>query len=101
MKYIFFIFSIIVAVSCSTQYEFAEYKGVKETGWKATDTLVYDIKINNTHTPYNISLAVRHNKNYEFDNIWFKIFGQIINKNPNGKMVEIILFDKMGKPYGK
>jgi gliding motility-associated lipoprotein GldH len=99
-KYFLTLFSICLIVACSSKYEFAKYESVSEAGWNANDTLTFKIKIEETSTPYNINLGVRYNKGYEFDNIWFKLFGSIIENAKDGKMQEIILFDKIGKPYG-
>lgn len=99
-KYFLTLFSICFIVACSSKYEFAKYESVNENGWNANDTLTFKVKIEETNTPYNINLGVRYNKGYEFDNIWFKLFGSIIENAKDGKMQEIILFDKIGKPYG-
>ena len=100
-KYFLTLLSICFIVACSSKYEFAKYESVNENGWNANDTLTFKVKIEETNTPYNINLGVRYNKGYEFDNIWFKLFGNIIEKGKEGKMQEVILFDKIGKPYGE
>ena len=101
IKFFLISFSVILFAACSTKYEFAEYKSVNESGWNADDTLTYKIQIEDINTAYNLTLGVRYNKGYEFNNIWFKLFGNIIEDGKEGRMQEVILFDKTGKPYGE
>lgn len=94
------IFSICWACS-NSKYEFSKYEAVNEAGWQATDTLVYKINIEDINATYNVNIGVRHNKDYEFSNIWFKVLGNIAEDTQNGDRFEVQLFDKFGKPYGK
>lgn len=103
MKKLFslFFYSIIVFSSCNYVKQNTQYKSVNESGWEAKDTLTFIIPIDNINKNYKLSLAVRHNKSYEFNNFWVKI-GQ---RKPKEKIMysnkDIPLYNNFGKPYGK
>lgn len=100
-KFVYIILSALVIISCQLSNNTTTYKSVNESGWKAKDTLTFVVDIKDITKKYNFSLAVRHNKSYEFNNFWVKI-GQ---KKPKEKIiftnVDIALFNNFGKPYGK
>jgi len=98
-KYFSFLLFII---ACNTnQYYYAAYKSVKENNWKAKETLSFFVDIEDTTKVYNLSIAVRHNKAYEFNNFWVSITQKRPKEKQIKERVNIPLFNNIGKPYGK
>ena len=68
--------------------------------WSAADTLKYPITVSGDDDHYQYFLSVRHQKTYEFSNLWIQM---IIKGNgiDTSFKVEVPLFKVDGKPYGK
>lgn len=93
-------FSLLLLVSCEQKHFFNEYKSVDTKAWKSSDTLSYKIKIDEENKNYQYAISIRHSKEYEFSNLWLKVFikGNTIDTSFR---YEIPLFKNDGKPYGK
>jgi len=98
---ILYIIALFAIVSCSLSNKNAQYKNVNEAGWKAKDTLSFEINVDDISKKYQLKLAVRHNKNYEFNNFWVRIIQKAPKEKADLKNIEIPLYNKIGKPYGK
>lgn len=98
--------SILIAVllftlsACEQKHFYNEYKSVNIKEWKSTDTLTYSIKIDTENKNYQYAISVRHSKEYEFSNIWLKVYIKG-NSIDTSFRYEIPLFKNDGKPYGK
>lgn len=101
-KQVFFLISVLwLAFSaCEQKHFYNEYKPVDIKGWKSTDTLSYPIKIDTENKNYQYAISVRHSKEYEFSNIWLKVYVKGSGIDTSFRY-EIPLFKNDGKPYGK
>lgn len=101
-KQVFFLIPIIWLAlgACEQTHYYNEYKAVDIKGWKATDTLSFPIKIDTEHKNYQYAISVRHSKEYEFSNLWLKVFVKGSDMDTSFRY-EIPLFKVDGKPYGK
>ncbi len=98
---LYFSFIILFACSaCEQKHVFNEYKTVNIKEWKSTDTLTYNVKIDNDAKQYISSVSVRYQNDYEFSNLWLKISVKG-NGIDTSFRFEIPLFKNDGKPYGK
>ena len=95
------VFFIVIALSaCKQNHYFSEYKPVDINSWKSADTLLYVLDIDDSKALYDIAISVRHQKNYEFSNLWLNIIDNYSNINTTFRL-EVPLFKKDGKPYGR
>ncbi|MCB0507541.1 MAG: gliding motility lipoprotein GldH [Chitinophagales bacterium] len=87
---------ILTAQACTSSHFYNEYKSVDTKNWKSTDTLTFDVEIEDIQANYNILVSVRHQKTYEFSNLWLTYF---LENQP--AKIEVPLFKLDGKPYGE
>lgn len=103
MKGIAFIFVsiLLLTVACKNNYFYSEYKTIKDLNWLINDTLVFKKTIDKPNNkPYQIEISVRHDKDYEFSNLWLEVEVSYVGKTETKKQ-EVVLYNKVGKPFGK
>jgi gliding motility-associated lipoprotein GldH len=94
------LFAVTVLIACKQDHYFSEYKSVDIKSWKSTDTLFYVLDIEDSKALYDIAVSVRHQKNYEFSNLWLNIIDNYSNLKTAFRL-EVPLFKKDGNPFGK
>ena len=93
MRNYFLLFFGIILFSCSkTRYE--NYYSFNNNGWNSDTIIRFKYTIVDTVNPYDIKLKLRHNVNYEFQNLF--LFLEETKKDT----VEINLANKIGKWLG-
>jgi len=92
---------LISFYSCDPNRIFDEYKDIKNSVWKQTDNIKFNVIIEDTLTPHNFFINVRNTCNYRFSNLY--IF--LNTEYPNGKIsrdtINCLLADDDGKWLGK
>ena len=86
--------------SCEKKYYYSEFKPVDSKNWEQTDTLTYLVDIDDSNAYYDIFVSVRHQKDYEFSNIWLNIIDSYYEVKETYRL-QVPLFKQDGKPYGK
>lgn len=86
--------------SCKQKHFYSEFKTVNIKEWKSTDTLAYAVNIKEENKNYQTAISVRYQSEYEFSNLWLKIF-IAGNGVDTSFRYEIPLFKNDGKPYGE
>jgi gliding motility-associated lipoprotein GldH len=99
-KFIILFLSALFLSGCEQKHFYSEFKDIDIKAWKSTDTLTYPIKIEQENKQFQYAISVRHSKDYEFSNLWLKIFIKG-NGVDTSFRYEIPLFKTDGKPYGK
>ncbi|MFN8284825.1 MAG: gliding motility lipoprotein GldH [Chitinophagales bacterium] len=94
------IISIFFFSMCEQKHFYNEYKSVNAKDWQPTDTLSFPVIIDEQNKTFQYSISIRHEKEYEFSNIWLKVIVKG-NKVDTSFRYEIPLFKSDGKPYGK
>jgi len=94
------IISLLIFCACKQQHFYNKYKAVDVKKWSSSDTLSYAVEIKDDAKNYEYALSVRYQKEYEFSNVWLKVFIQG-NGIDTAFRYEIPLFKNDGKPYGK
>lgn len=98
-----FLFSIlaIIFVGCQSDVLYEQNIPVNAFDWEVTDTLNYEISIDDTAEKYDLSVNIRHRDIYDYTNIYLKI--QTIH--PTGvvtsQVISLPLSDDAGKWLGK
>ena len=96
------LFTLIVGlISCDNNRIFEDNTPIENNTWKVNKPVVYTVEIEDTLTPCNFYLNVRHGDAYDFSNLFIFLKTQF----PNGKMakdtVELLLQTPEGKWTGK
>ena len=90
------LFTLIFLNSCVKTSVYQEYKDIPQLGWHTDSLLVFDFNLKDTTLQHNVVLAIRHNINYDYQNLFL-----FISSEEKRDTVEILLSDKKGKWYGK
>lgn len=99
---------IIVAIvflsltySCNSDKIYNESYDLKNAKWDTSNVLTYSINIEDTTNAYNIFFYVRHNSDYQYQNLYLFVE----TTSPLGFMVrdtvELMLANNRGEWYGK
>ena len=100
MKRIFaviFIFAVL-AQGCTSNNTFQEFESISSSSWNDNDTITFFPEIKDIDKKYDIYIAVRYDKSYEFSNLWLKVYGL---NDDDFERIDVPLFKKDGSPYGK
>lgn len=92
---------ILLFVSCNGPIVYSRYQGIQGRSWDKEDEYFFTFDITETNIPYDISLEIRNNNLYPFQNLWV-FWGQ---EQPSGTItkdtLECVLADDYGKWLGK
>lgn len=92
--------AVFLLTQCSPAYFFDKEYTISDAEWNYSDTLNFEIKMEDTTQFYNLYLDIEHAFNYPFQNIYMKVH----TLYPSGKRVSELLpidfADKTGKWYG-
>ena len=84
----------VLFLSCSEGVVYEEYQKINSEGWFSEKPLVYKFTINDTVSSYKIKLHIRHQTEYEYQNLIF-----FVHTNRTDT-IDINLCDKYGKWFG-
>jgi gliding motility-associated lipoprotein GldH len=94
------VFLSVHMISCDQNRIYDEYKTVPENKWDKNNPVVFNFKINDTVSLYNMFINLRHGGQYQFSNLFLFVTTTL----PDGKMardtVELILADRDGRWRG-
>ena len=90
----------IFLVSCQEASYFTESQPVPGGVWTYTDTLVFSPEVEQAGQPVDISLWVRHSKEYAYSNLWVKVISDHDLAGDSTGLVELIVADKFGAWLG-
>jgi len=92
---------LLLMTSCTSSDFFNEYKSTGSEGWYRDSVLYFEVNIQDTVSPFDMHLRLRHIGLYPYQNLWMKV--ELIN--PDSLLVardtlELILSDHTGKWLG-
>ena len=94
-------FVCLFCLSCDYQPVYDQYQEIENTIWQKDKEYYFTFDIEDNSVPYNLTLEIRNNNMYPFQNLW--LFLQ--EETPIGPLVrdtvECMLADDYGKWYGK
>jgi len=94
-------FLLIFIFSCKRGIIYEDHRTLPEKGWSVSDTLVFDVPVNDTLNAYDIIIHLRNTGEYQWRNIY--LFTKTIA--PSGEHVtdtlEYYLADASGRWLGK
>lgn len=74
---------------------------VDPDGWSLSDSIEFVVEIEDTLSPMNFLLNLRHNTDYEYSNIYFFVNTVYPGNDYSRDTIEILLAGKDGKWFGK
>lgn len=98
------VFSVIViavmAVACTSNDVYFQYKQVASTGWSKDSLYGFDIPITDTAAVYNVYVNVRNRGEYPYQNLWLFLSKTTPDKIQSKDSIECYLADQRGKWLG-
>ena len=97
---IFIIIASCFLFSCGKDTVFNKYQSVQNGTWKKQDSYFFNFAIYDNSAVYNVSLQLRNNNMYPYQNIWI-ICEETLPSNTSAKdTIEHLLADDFGKWTG-
>lgn len=97
---VWFLFSLAL-VACTPVSYFEGQQQIDPNGWASNDTVLFTVDIQDTITPMDFMLNLRHNTDYPFSNIYFFVKTIYPDQNYARDTLEILLAGKDGKWFGE
>lgn len=97
--FISFLFIVLLS-ACNQKHFYNKFESVDIKKWSIEDTITFNTAIKDVQAKYNVAIAVRHSKDYEFNNLWLQVI-ETYNGVTKTNKVQIQLFKKDGSPYGE
>jgi len=101
MKYCLYILILCTLYSCQSDVVFEKNIPINTYNWEVTDTLKFEVDVEDTSSKYDLSLNVRHRDIYDFMNLYVKIITILPNGEKKNEVVSLPLCDDGGKWLGK
>lgn len=99
-KVVFLLIFVISMSSCIDQPYYEKNLSIDPSGWQINDSIIFTFDIDDTLSPMNFLLNIRHSTEYNYSNIYLFINSIYPNGQTNRDTVEILLAAKDGKWYG-
>ena len=94
------IVSICFLVSCGKEIVYSEFQPVQDKLWDKSKEYFFNFEIMDTSIPYNISLQLRNNDMYPYQNIWVLFEESQPAGTTTKDTIEYMLADDFGKWKG-
>jgi len=89
-----------LCISCGDKSYYEQYKSIESKFWEKEAEYYFSFDITDTSSPYDITIEIRNNNLYPYQNLW--IFSQ--EEQPSGNVLkdttECLLADDYGKWLG-
>lgn len=95
-------FVACILTACDKQTVFHAFQPLPSDGWKKKDTLFYNVSVPDSQTYYKLSVEIRHNNDYPYQNLNLAVGyeGPEISQ-PLSDTLRLTLSDERGKWKGK
>lgn len=97
----FLLLATLLLAACDGEVYYSEYVDVNESGWKVTDSVCFDVQVDDTTHLFDLFVEVRNTVDYPYSNLFL-----FVNTSfPDGSMardtMELPLADPTGEWLGK
>ena len=89
-----------VLAGCGARNEFAVYQTIGDAGWAYGDTITMTATLDETVAVGSLSVDVRHDNDYLFQNLWIEVSYESAQHRPVRDTVNVVLSDKFGNWTG-
>lgn len=97
---LFILFTLCLGACSPGHNDYSDFKNISPEGWAYADTLNFKVDIDTTSTG-NLSLALRHDNNYGYSNLWIEVSHRIDSTTVDRDTLNITLADIYGRWNGK
>lgn len=88
--------TILIFISCDDSVVFEKYKSFENQEWNTDSLLRFNYTITDTTSKYKIVLNVRHNVEYEYQNLFL-----FVHFNSLTDTIELVFSEKNGRLLGR
>ncbi|MBQ7041323.1 MAG: gliding motility lipoprotein GldH [Muribaculaceae bacterium] len=99
--FIITLITLCLGACTSGHNTYSEFRNLPKEGWAYNDTINFIPTITDSVTQGNLSIALRHNNNYHYSNLWVEINYPINDSTIKSDTINIPLADIYGKWHGK
>lgn len=97
---IFYLLPLLFLLGCVEGSMYEKNISVDPNGWAINDSVKFEVEINDTITPMNFLLTLRHNGEYQYSNIYFFVNTVYPTQDYSRDTIEILLAGKDGSWFG-
>lgn len=72
---------LLLAVACTPNEDYSKMHTISQYEWHRSDSLDFDVFVDDTTAVYDLYITIRHNNDYDFSNLWFYLH----TNYPSGK----------------
>ena len=101
MRFIATIATLLLLSACSEDPLYHKTVETDVPGWTYRDSIDYSVMIEDTSTVHDMHLTIEHSDEYDYQNIYLKIFTAFPDRPRKEERLSINLADKTGQWIGK
>ena len=95
------IIAIILLSSCNNSRIFNKYQNIDDCAWHQDSVISFSFNAEDTINHYNVLLSIRHNSEFEHQNLWLFTSSTDPEGNIAKDTLECYLYDNIGRPLGQ
>ncbi len=99
-KMVYIIVVLLAFVACNND-SFDKRTVIPEARWRQEDRIAFDVNINDTISPYEFGIELRHLENYRYSNLFIFLHTTMPNGNHTRDTIECTLATPEGRWIGK
>ena len=100
INWILVVYIAIFLASCNND-SFDKRTVIPEAEWRQEDRVAFDVDINDTISPYEFGIGLRHLENYRYSNLFVFLHTTMPNGNRTHDTIECTLATPEGRWIGK
>jgi gliding motility-associated lipoprotein GldH len=102
IRFILLVFVTAIAFySCDSNRVYDKFKDIKDGIWNQTETVRFEVQIDDTLSYHNIFINVRNSGDYKFSNLYLFLNAVYPDRKVSRDTVDCLLADSKGKWLGK
>lgn len=90
----------LLAIACTKNEVFFQYKSIAQQGWTKDSVYSFDIPITDTLATYNVYVNVRNRGEYPYQNLWLFLHKMSPDSTIVMDSIELYLADQRGRWLG-
>lgn len=95
------LWSVCLCFSCENPALYDRYQSIEQDTWEKDKVYHFTFQIEDTSVPYDLTLEVRNNNLYPYQNLWLFCTEETAIGLLKRDTIECMLADEFGKWYGK
>ena len=99
--FIICLMTLVITLSACNNDSFDKRTVIPEAEWNQNDRVAFDVDINDTISPYEFGIGLRHLENYRYSNLFVFLHTTMPNGNRTHDTIECTLATPEGRWIGK